>query len=90
MHVEDMKSFILEKHSMNKEEAMTLLDNVRNGYPATIQDINAALLKTGDLDLFVARMQQNRIYSGQPLKVDQEAVGCLSHAIKYWAADRKA
>lgn len=75
---------------MKKEEAMSLLDSVRNGYPATIEKINEALLKTGDMDLFVARMQQNRIYSGQPLKVDQEAVGCLSHAIKYWAADRKA
>ena len=75
---------------MNKEEAMTLLDHVRNGYPATIEKINEALLKTGDIDLFVGRMQQNRIYSGQQLKVDQEAVGCLSHAIKYWAADRKA
>jgi len=75
---------------MNKEDAMTLLDHVRNGYPATIEKINEALLKTGDIDLFVGRMQQNRIYSGQQLKVDQEAVGCLSHAIKYWAADRKA
>ena len=75
---------------MNKEDAMTLLDNVRNGYPATIEKINEALLKTGDIDLFVGRKQQNRIYSGQQLKVDQEAVGCLSHAIKYWAADRKA
>ena len=75
---------------MNKEDAMTLLDHVRNGYPATIKKINEALLKTGDIDLFVGRMQQNRIYSGQQLKVDQEAVGCLSHAIKYWAADRKA
>ena len=85
-----MKYFILKKHTMNKEDAMTLLDHVRNGYPATIEKINEALLKTGDMDLFVARKQQNRIYSGQPLKVDQEAVGCLSHAIKYWAADRKA
>lgn len=75
---------------MNKEDAMTLLDHVRNGYPATIEKINEALLKTGDIDLFVGRMQQNRIYSGQQLKADQEAVGCLSHAIKYWAADRKA
>lgn len=75
---------------VNKEDAMTLLDNVRNGYPATIEKINEALLKTGDIDIFVGRMQQNRIYSGQQLKVDQEAVGCLSHAIKYWAADRKA
>lgn len=75
---------------MNKEDAMTLLDHVRNGYPATIEKINEALLKTGDIDLFVGRMQQNRIYSGQQLKVNQEAVGCLSHAIKYWAADRKA
>lgn len=75
---------------MTKEDAMTLLDHVRNGYPATIEKINEALLKTGDIDLFVGRMQQNRIYSGQQLKVDQEAVGCLSHAIKYWAADRKA
>lgn len=75
---------------MNKEDALTLLDHVRNGYPATIEKINEALLKTGDIDLFVGRMQQNRIYSGQQLKVDQEAVGCLSHAIKYWAADRKA
>jgi len=75
---------------MNKEDAMTLLDHVRNGYPATIEKINEALLKTGDIDIFVGRMQQNRIYSGQQLKVDQEAVGCLSHAIKYWAADRKA
>jgi len=75
---------------MNKEDAMTLLDHVRNGYPATIEKINEALLKTGDIDLFVGRKQQNRIYSGQQLKVDQEAVGCLSHAIKYWAADRKA
>lgn len=75
---------------MNKEEAMTLLDHVRNGYPATIEKINEALLKTGDIDLFVGRKQQNRIYSGQQLKVDKEAVGCLSHAIEYWAADRKA
>jgi len=75
---------------MNKEDAMTLLDHVRNGYPATIEKINEALLKTGDIDLFVGRMQQNRIYSGQQLKVDEQAVGCLSHAIKYWAADRKA
>ena len=75
---------------MTKEDALTLLDHVRNGYPATIEKINEALLKTGDIDLFVGRMQQNRIYSGQQLKVDQEAVGCLSHAIKYWAADRKA
>lgn len=75
---------------MNKDDAMTLLDHVRNGYPATIEKINEALLKTGDIDLFVGSKQQNRIYSGQQLKVDQEAVGCLSHAIKYWAADRKA
>ena len=75
---------------MNKEEAMTLLDHVRNGYPATIEKINEALLKTGDIDLFVGRKQQNRIYSGQPIKVDEEAVGCLDHAIRYWAADRKA
>lgn len=75
---------------MNKEDALTLLDHVRNGYPATIEKINEALLKTGDIDLFVGRKQQNRIYSGQQLKVDEQAVGCLSHAIKYWAADRKA
>jgi hydroxyethylthiazole kinase-like sugar kinase family protein len=76
--------------NVTKEEAMTLLDHVKNGYPATIAKINEALLKTGDLDLFVDRKQQNRIYSGQELKVDEQAVGCLSHAVKYWAADRKA
>lgn len=75
---------------MNKEEALTLLDHVRNGYPATIEKINEALLKTGDIDLFVGCKQQNRIYSGQSIKVDKEAVGCLDHAIRYWAADRKA
>ena len=75
---------------MNKEDALTLLDHVRNGYPATIEKINEALLKTGDIDLFVERKQQNRIYSGQSIKVDEDAVGCLDHAIRYWAADRKA
>jgi hypothetical protein len=74
---------------MTKEDAMTLLDHVKNGYPATIAKINEALLKTGDIDLFVDRKQHNRIYSGQELFGDQKQVASLSHAIKYWAADRK-
>lgn len=75
---------------MTKENAMTLLDHVKNGYPATIAKINEALLKTGDIDLFVDRKQHNRIYSCQELFGDQNQVASLSHAIKYWAADRKA
>ena len=75
---------------MTKEEAMTLLDHVKNGYPATIAKINEALLKTGDIDLFVDRKQHNRIYSGQELFGDEKQVGCLDQAIRYWAADRKA
>lgn len=77
---------------MTNYEANGILDAVRAGFGSNFSNyqINLALLKTGDLDLFAAKKQQNRIYSGQQLKVDQEAVGCLSHAIKYWAADRKA
>lgn len=77
---------------MTNYEANGILDAVRAGFGSSFSNyqINLALLKTGDLDLFAAKKQQNRIYSGQPLKVDKEAVGCLSHAIRYWAADRKA
>jgi hypothetical protein len=77
---------------MTNYEANGILDAVKAGFGNNFSDlqINMALLKTGDLDLFVDRKQQNRIYSGQELKVDEQAVGCLSHAIKYWAADRKA
>jgi hypothetical protein len=73
---------------MTKEDAMTLLDHVKNGYPATIAKINEALLKTGDIDLFVDRKQHNRIYSGQELFKDQKQVASLSHAIKYWIANK--
>lgn len=77
---------------MTRYEADGILDAVKAGFGNNFSayQINLALLKTGDLDLFVDRKQHNRIYSGQELKIDQQAVGCLSHAIKYWAADRKA
>jgi len=72
-------------------EANGILDAVRVGLGDSFSDyqINLALLKTGDLDLFVEKKQHNRIYSGQELKPEKEAVVCLSHAMKYWAADRK-
>lgn len=81
---------MFDMQHMTKHEAMKLLDQVQKGYPATIAKINEALLKTGDIDLFVDRKQHNRIYSGQEIKPEKEAVVSLSHAIKYWAADRKA
>lgn len=76
---------------MTKEDALTLLDNVRDGYPATIAKINEALLKTGDLDVFVKLRQHSSFYSEKDLfKPGPLETKRLDHAMRYWAADRKA